>query len=130
MIRINHDSISGFLRNFNFTDGVKFGESYSSNHLAIIKQGRVIAQGETSRLLRRGGTLQLKVTDTDKAVIILKSAEWIPSVTREDNTILVEVPLERAADISALLAKNNIFLSEMKTRENTLESFFLEVTES
>jgi len=100
------------------------------DHLAIVKQGKIIAQGETSRLLRRGGALQLKVTDTDKAVAILKSAEWISSVTREDNSIQVNVPLERAVDISALLAKNNIFLSEMKAVESTLETFFLEVTES
>jgi hypothetical protein len=88
-----------------------------------------LASDETSRLLHRGGALQLRVTDTDKAVTILKSTEWISSVTREDNTIQVDVPLERAADISALLAKNNIFLSEMKARESTLETFFLEVTE-
>jgi len=98
------------------------------DHLAIVKQGKVIAQGETSHLLRRGGALQLRVTDTEKAISILKSTEWISSVTREDDSIQVDVPLERAADISALLAKNNIFLSEMKARESTLETFFLEVT--
>jgi ABC-2 type transport system ATP-binding protein len=39
------------------------------DHLAIVKQGKIIAQGETSRLLRRGGTLQLKVPDTDQAIV-------------------------------------------------------------
>jgi ABC-2 type transport system ATP-binding protein len=99
------------------------------DHLAIVKHGKVIAQGETGHLLRRGGVLQLRVTDAEKAIDILKSTEWITSVTREDNAIQVDVPLERAADISALLARNNIFLSELKARESTLETFFLEVTE-
>lgn len=99
------------------------------DHLAIVKQGKVIAQGETSRLLQRGGMLQLKVTDVEKAVALLKSVDWISSVTRENDTIEVNVPPERTSEISALLAKNNVFVSEMKTKESSLESFFLEVTE-
>jgi len=99
------------------------------DHLAIVKEGKVIAQGETSRLLQRGGVLQLKVTDTDKAVAILKSVDWISAVTRENDTIQVTAPPERTPEISALLAKNDVFVSEMKSKESTLESFFLEVTE-
>lgn len=97
--------------------------------LAIIKEGKVIAQGETSHLIQRGGVLQLKVTDTDKAVNILKSVMWITSLTREQDTLHITVPQERNWEISALLAKNDVFVSEMKTKESTLESFFLEVTE-
>jgi ABC-2 type transport system ATP-binding protein len=99
------------------------------DHLAVVKQGKVMAQGEASQLLRRGGVLELKVTDIEKAVAILKSTEWISSVMREDDTIQVDVPLERTSEISALLARNNVFISEMKAKENTLEKFFLEVTE-
>jgi ABC-2 type transport system ATP-binding protein len=99
------------------------------DHLAVIKQGKVMAQGEASQLLRRGGALELKVTDIEKAVAILKSVEWISSVTRENDTILLGVPPERTAEISALLARNDVFVSEMKTKESTLEQFFLEVTE-
>ena len=99
------------------------------DHLAIVKEGKVIAQGETSRLLQRGGVLQLKVTDTDKAVTILKSVDWISVVSRENDIIEVTVPPERTPEISALLARNDVFVSEMKSKESTLESFFLEVTE-
>jgi len=42
--------------------------------------------------------------------------------------LVVEAPSEQSTEISALLAKNEIFVSEMKPRESTLESFFLEVT--
>jgi ABC-2 type transport system ATP-binding protein len=99
------------------------------DHVAIVKQGKIIAQGQTSHLLHSGGGLQLKVTDTDKALALLKGVQWIPSVSREDNTIEVDVPPDRAPEISAILARNDIFLYEMKAKENTLEEFFLEVTE-
>jgi hypothetical protein len=59
---------------------------------------------------------------------ILQEQGWVSSVTREGDLLLVEAPSERTTEISALLAKNDIFASEMKTRASTLESFFLEVT--
>ena len=100
------------------------------DYLAIVKQGKIIAQGETSSLLHRSGGLQLKVTDTDKALAILKGVSCISSVVREDKTIEVEISPDRAPEISAILAKNDVFLFEMKVKESSLENFFLEVTES
>ena len=98
-------------------------------HVAIIKQGRMIAQGLVNDLLKRGGMLQLRVTEPDRAMAVLQEPSWISSLTREGDLLLLGISAERAAEVSALLAKNGIFVSEMKTRENTLESFFLEVTE-
>lgn len=97
--------------------------------VAIIKQGRMIAQGMMKDLLKRGGMLQLRVTEPDRAMAVLREQSWISPLTREGDLLLLGVSVERAAEVSALLAKNGIFVSEMKTRENTLESFFLEVTE-
>lgn len=97
--------------------------------VAIIKQGRMIAQGMMKDLLKRGEMLQLRVTEPDRAMAVLREQSWISSLAREDDLLLLGVSAERATEISALLAKNSIFVSEMKTREDTLESFFLEVTE-
>jgi ABC-2 type transport system ATP-binding protein len=98
------------------------------DHVAIIKQGKLIAQGGVTELLRRGAMLELRVTNPDKAMAILQEQSWVSSVIREGDLLLVEAPSEQTAEISALLAKNDIFVSEMKPRESTLESFFLEVT--
>lgn len=96
--------------------------------VAIIKQGRTIAQGMMKDLLKRGGMLQLRVTEPDRAMAVLREQSWISSLAREDDLLLLGVSVERAAEVSALLAENGIFVSEMKTREDTLESFFLEMT--
>lgn len=98
------------------------------DHMAIIKQGKIIAQGGVTELLRRGAMLQLQVTDPNRAMAILQETSWVSSVTREGDLLLVEAPSEHTTEISPLLAKNDISVSEMKTRESTLESFFLEVT--
>ncbi len=99
------------------------------DHLAIVKLGKVLVQGETRQLLHTGGILHLRVTDTARALAVLKTVDWISSVTQIDSAIEVGVPLERASNVSELLARNNIFLSEMRAKESTLEKFFLEVTE-
>ncbi len=100
------------------------------DHVAIIKGGRLIAQGVMSDLLKRGGMLELRVTDPDRAMELLRRESWVSSLVRDGELLLVGAGQEHAPEISALLAKNEIFISEMRARESTLEGFFLEVTES
>ena len=100
------------------------------DYVAIIKQGRMLAQGRVGELLQRGAMLQLRVTEPDRAMEILREVSWISSLSRDGELLLMEAPAERFAEISAILAGNSIFISEMKTRESTLEGFFLEVTEA
>ncbi len=99
------------------------------DHVAIIKKGKVIASGAPNDLIKHGDTLQIRVTDTDKAVVILNEEDWVSSITREGDLLILKAPTERAADISALLAKNGVFVSEMEARDESLESIFLELTE-
>lgn len=97
--------------------------------VAIIKQGKVITQGLIKDLMKKGDTLQIKVSEPEKAATVLKNIDWITSIVREDDKLLVGVKAEKYAEISAVLAKENIFITEMKAKEDTLEEFFLEVTE-
>jgi len=99
------------------------------DHVAIIKKGKVIASGAPNDLIKHGDTLQIRVTDTDKAVAILNEEDWVSSITREGDLLILKTPTKGATDISALLAKNGVFVSEMKAREDSLESIFLELTE-
>lgn len=98
-------------------------------HVVIIKQGKMIAQGRVKDLIKRGEMLHLKVTEPDRAMAVLREQSWISSLAREGDLLLLGVPAERATEVSAILAKNGVFVSEMKAREDTLESFFLEMTE-
>jgi hypothetical protein len=59
---------------------------------------------------------------------VLAALDWVTAVTRQDNRLVVQAPLQRAVDISRTLAEHGIYLSELRPHENTLEEFFLEVT--
>jgi len=98
------------------------------DRVAIIKKGKVIASGAPDDLIKHGDTLQIRVTDIDKAVALLSEEDWVSSITREGDLLILKAPTERATDISALLAKNGVFISEIKARDESLESIFLELT--
>ena len=97
--------------------------------VAIIKKGKVITQGLVKELMNKEKPLQIRVTEPEKAMTVLNKIDWINSVTREDEIIYIDVRPEKYAEISSSLANENIYLTEMRTKESTLETFFLEMTE-
>lgn len=96
--------------------------------VAIIKQGRLIIQGLVKDLMRKEEMLQLKVSEPEKAVAVLKNINWVASVARDGGSLFVCVEPERYVDISSVLAGEHIFITEMKARERTLEEYFLQMT--
>ena len=99
------------------------------NHVSIVKKGKVVASGSPNDLVKHGDALQIRVTDTDKAVALLHEEDWVSSIAREGDLLIIKAPAEKATDISVLLAKHDVFISEMKAREDSLEGVFLELTE-
>ncbi|MCH7837290.1 MAG: hypothetical protein IIC26_02145 [Chloroflexi bacterium] len=96
--------------------------------VGIVKEGRLLTEESVPALRRRGEALELRVTDVERAVQVLEALDWVAGVTRADDRLVVDAPLERAADLSRALAEQQIYLSELRPREGSLEEFFLEVT--
>ncbi len=98
------------------------------DHVGIVKEGRLRTEGAVATLLRRGEALEMQVTDPDKAVQVLESLDWVEGVKRQGDRLVVDAPSERAAELSRALAEHQIYLSELRPRDSSLEEFFLEVT--
>lgn len=99
------------------------------DRVAILKQGRIIAQGQVAELLHRGrGVIVRVVGDPTPAITLLRGVEWINGVEATEDGLLVNAPAERAAEINALLATNSILVAEIRAHETHLEDFFLEIT--
>ena len=97
--------------------------------VGIVKAGRLLTQGSVATLVRGSEKLVLRVTDNDRAQQVLGMLDWVAKVERdEDGRLIVEAPSERAADLSRALAEHQIYLSELRPSEGSLEDFFLEVT--
>jgi ABC-2 type transport system ATP-binding protein len=99
------------------------------DQVAILKQGRVVAGGAVAELLRRGRGVRLRVAgDTAAAAELLRALAWVGGVEIQGDTLLVDAPAERAAELNMLLAGRQIAVAEIRADERRLEDFFLEVT--
>ena len=124
IIRLGHEGKTIFINSH-----LLYEVEHVCERVAIIKRGKMITQGTVKDLMKKGDILQLRVTDLEKAMTVLKNIDWITSIAREDDKLLIGVKAEKYAEISAVLAKESIFVTEMRAEENTLEEFFLEMTE-
>jgi ABC-2 type transport system ATP-binding protein len=114
--------------------------------VAIMKEGRLLAQGEVSDLLSAQIGIQLGFADVavmQQALAALQAAkattQWLQRVSviapepgawvpPGGQMLFVDAPLERAADVNALLAEHGIYAAELRRREGSLEQYFLALT--
>jgi hypothetical protein len=100
-----------------------------------------VTSGAVADLLRRGRGLLVRVA-SDPAIAqgsaesghiaaaaeLLRGAAWAAGVEQRGDTLLVDAPAERAAEITMLLTAHAIPVAEIRPNEQRLEDFFLEVT--
>ncbi len=99
-----------------------------SDRVAIIRTGRLVAEGHVDELLGRGHFLRLKASDNASLLAALGRIHWVTRVEQLDGFVRAAVPPERAAELNQALAAQEIFLSELSPWETDLESVFLELT--
>jgi ABC-2 type transport system ATP-binding protein len=98
------------------------------DRIAIIKQGVMLANAPVKELLTRGQVLQIKADNPQLAISILEKVSWINSVKMENDHIIVDGPIDCAAEVNKVLAEQGIYASELVSRSISLESVFLELT--
>jgi len=98
------------------------------DYVAILKDGRLLTQGDVSDLVRKGTSLELRVTDADRALEVLQGLEFVTKVSRDGERIIAETADDHAADVSRALANAGVYLSELRPRQSSLEDVFLEIT--
>ncbi len=97
--------------------------------VAILKAGRLVAEGAVAALLQRGQGLRLRVEgDVAQAVALAAALPWVTGVRQTDGVLLVDAPAERAAELNAHLTRAGVLVAEIGAQEHSLEQFFLEVT--
>ncbi len=100
------------------------------NRVAIINSGTIIAQGIVDDLLASRSFVQLRIhpTEIEVALNILQGLQWVKSVRRENECLMVEGPITQGAALNRALGQADIFASEIIPRSISLEEYFLSVT--
>lgn len=111
------------------------------NRVAILQRGNLIKQGNVRELLRGSEQVLVRLRtpeETRQAADLLQmardsGADWMSGVRIEwdrlnQPTLRVDAPKARAAEINALLARRELFASELHPFEGSLEEVFLQLT--
>ena len=98
------------------------------DRVGILKAGELQSVGPVSQLLGDSGLIEVRVTEPERALVVLRNLTWVESVEQRDGLLSVAAPVERSADINRALAEAGLYAAEIRRREQSLEEFFLEVT--
>ena len=98
-------------------------------HVAILKNGRLLAAGRTDEILADEDTIELWCADPEKLCDILREAYPAANVAQEPDAVLLRLQAE-AADpgaVNALCFSRGIVLDRLALRKQSVEDIFLEL---
>ena len=97
------------------------------DHVAVLKQGRIIAEGEVKELQGKMTTVRVRVSSPNLAANCLKTLSGINKINT--NGSYLSVSGVSGQEVIAHLTANQIIPSEVSSGGSDLESIFLELTE-
>jgi ABC-2 type transport system ATP-binding protein len=100
-------------------------------HLAILKKGVVVSQGALADLISGAGqagvVFEIITSDLAASAAVLEKAGY--EVKQGRDRVLVSAPADAAEKISAALAGEKLYVTEMRRTTGSLESVFIEATQ-
>lgn len=99
------------------------------SHVLVLRKGKVLYSGRVDAMTANEGFFELQADDNKDLLHILKKHPAIDNIKEEDNKLYVylKTPLE-ATELNRFLFDQNITLSYLVKRKNSLEEQFLELT--
>ncbi|HYW95961.1 MAG TPA: ATP-binding cassette domain-containing protein [Bacteroidales bacterium] len=97
-------------------------------HVAILKNGVLLEQGDVNALLKGEMLVEVKAEDQAKLGNALEQCEFVSSVKAENGSIMVTLSDNRtSADLNAFLFEKGVRLTDLINHKKSLESQFLEL---
>lgn len=99
------------------------------SHVAIIKNGHLLATGSVGSILSDAVTLELQAENNDSLQQFLDSIDWIKSPKLIGDKIEAQMNKEHSvAEVNRLAFDKGIVLTHLVSRKQRLEEEFLEIT--
>jgi len=99
------------------------------SHVAIIKEGRLLATGPVGSILSNDVTVEVSAPDIQVLTNLISQIDWIHTIKKEKNIIEFQMPEDHTAqEINTIAYNNGIVLNHLVCRKRKLEEEFLEIT--
>ena len=99
------------------------------SHVAIMKNGKLLATGSVGAILGEQVTVALYSADLQELHTSLGESQLVTSLTREADCVVVTLGDDTTSeDLNKYLFAHGIVLSQLRIRKRTLEQEFIEIT--
>jgi ABC-2 type transport system ATP-binding protein len=100
------------------------------DRVAVLRKGRVIAEGATQAMLRQGERLFIRFDSAEEAARAEPVLSSIGAVTPADAEVarFVDAPAARGSEVARALAAGGLYPAELGVHRQTLEAVFIELT--
>jgi ABC-2 type transport system ATP-binding protein len=100
-------------------------------HVIVLRKGEVLYSGQVDGMVTNEGFFELESDDNEKMFLVLKTHSAIDKITTENGKVFVYLKSNlESKDLNQFLFSNNIILSHLVKRKNSLEEQFLELTKT
>lgn len=100
-------------------------------HVVVLRKGEILYSGLVDGMSANEGFFELESDANEKMILVLKTHSAIDKITSENGKVLVYLKSALdSKDLNQFLFSNNIILSHLVKRKNSLEEQFLELTAS
>jgi ABC-type multidrug transport system ATPase subunit len=97
-------------------------------HVAILKRGRIVAQGPLAELTAGATEVELRSGDPERLSAAVGAYPGAAAVRREGDLLVAELRGGDAEDLSRFLAERRVYLSHLACRQRSLEEVFVSAT--
>ena len=111
------------------------------NRVAVLVKGKLLRQGNVSDLLQEGEQLLVRLNtprETQRAWQVLEQARasgsgWIGEINPAEDSpsnraLRVGMPVRQSSEITALLARQELYVADLVPYRTSLEDYFLQLT--
>jgi ABC-2 type transport system ATP-binding protein len=100
-------------------------------HALVLRKGEVLYSGLVDGMSANEGFFELQADDTENLISVLKNHPAVKNSVNEEGKVLVYLKDKlEAKELNQFLFENNIILSHLVKRKNSLEEQFLELTKN
>ena len=100
-------------------------------HVLVLRKGEILYTGLVDGMSANEGFFELQADDMEHLIVVVKMHPTVKNVVKEDGKVLVYLKdnLE-AKELNRFLFEQNVVLSHLVKRKNSLEKQFLELTKN
>ncbi|WP_264563622.1 ABC transporter ATP-binding protein [Flavobacterium sp. N3904] len=100
-------------------------------HVLVLRKGEVLYSGSVDGISANEGFFELQTDDIEHLIQVLNTHPAIEKMTKSEGKLLVYLKTNlESKDLNQFLFSNNICLSHLVKRKNSLEEQFLELTKN